>query len=133
MTQDYTGSTGFFPSWTGPPPLPYSEDLSWAGMEIRNPDKTHLPQVLALLERCFPGRWTPDEVAGKVFFDEHYDPNHVWMAREKGQVLGFLHTVQAGETAWMKLLARLQITAAPPPSFCPFLSRTKSYSTEGRK
>jgi|GEM_PF-3452498 GNAT superfamily N-acetyltransferase len=74
-------------------------------MEIRNPDKTHLPQVLALLERCFPGRWTPDEVAGKVFFDEHYDPNHVWMAREKGQVLGFLHTVQAGETAWMKLLA----------------------------
>jgi ribosomal protein S18 acetylase RimI-like enzyme len=74
-------------------------------MEIRNPDKTHLPQVLALLERCFPGRWTPDEVEATVFFDEHYDPNHVWMAREKGQVLGFLHTVQVGSTAWIKVLA----------------------------
>lgn len=74
-------------------------------MEIRNPDKTHLLQVLDLLQRCFPGRWTPDEVAGRVFFDEHYDPNHVWMAREKGRVLGFLHTVQVAEKAWIKLLA----------------------------
>ena len=74
-------------------------------MEIRNPDKTHLPQFLSLLERCFPGRWTPDEVEATVFFYEHYDPNHVWMAREKGQVLGFLHTVQVAEKAWMKVLA----------------------------
>jgi GNAT superfamily N-acetyltransferase len=73
-------------------------------MEIRNPDKTHLPQVMALIESCFPGRWTPDEVAGRVFFDQDYDPNHVWMAREQGRVLGFLHCVQRGPQGWIKLL-----------------------------
>ena len=74
-------------------------------MEIRNPDKTHLPQVLALINACFPGRWTADEVAGRVFFDQDYDPNHVWMAREQGQVLGFLHCVQRGRQGWVKLAA----------------------------
>jgi GNAT superfamily N-acetyltransferase len=73
-------------------------------MEIRNPDKTHLPQVMALINGCFPGRWTPDEVAGRVFFDQDYDPNHVWMARENGQVLGFLHCVQRRSEGWIKLL-----------------------------
>ena len=74
-------------------------------MEIRNPNKSHLPELLSLLERCFPGAWTAEDVAGRIFYDEHYDPNHVWMAREVGQTLGFLHTLQVGGCAWIKLLA----------------------------
>jgi len=74
-------------------------------MEIRNPNKSHLPELLNLLERCFSGVWTAEDVAGRIFYDEHYDPNHVWMAREAGQTLGFLHTLQVGERAWIKLLA----------------------------
>lgn len=74
-------------------------------MEIRNPDKTHLPALLALLERCFPGRWSAEEVADRIFYDEHYDPNHVWMAREQGRMLGFAHTLQRGARAWLKLVA----------------------------
>ncbi len=40
-----------------------------------------------------------------MLFDPDYDPNHVWMAREKGQVLGLLVTSLRGDTAWIKLLA----------------------------
>lgn len=40
-----------------------------------------------------------------MLFDPAYDPNHVWMAREKGQVLGLLVVSLQGETARLKLLA----------------------------
>ena len=74
-------------------------------MEIRNPDKTHLSAVFALLERCFPGAWSAAEVSDRIFYDQRYDPNHVWMAREQGQVLGLIVSVQDGPDAWLKLLA----------------------------
>jgi GNAT superfamily N-acetyltransferase len=74
-------------------------------VEIRNPDKTHLPAVYSLLERCFPGAWTGAEVEDRIFYDALYDPNHVWMAREQGRVLGLLVSVQDGPLAWLKLLA----------------------------
>ena len=74
-------------------------------MEIRNPDKTHLPAVYSLLERCFPGAWSGAEVEDRIYYDALYDPNHVWMAREEGRVLGLLVSVQDGPLAWLKLLA----------------------------
>jgi GNAT superfamily N-acetyltransferase len=74
-------------------------------VEIRNPDKTHLSAVFSLLERCFPGAWSGAEVEDRIFYDPLYDPNHVWMAREQGRVLGFLASVQDGPVGWLKLLA----------------------------
>ncbi|HTA17502.1 MAG TPA: hypothetical protein VK786_07130, partial [bacterium] len=74
-------------------------------MEIRNPDKTHLPAVYSLLERCFPGVWSGAEVEDRIYYDALYDPNHVWMGREGGRVLGLLVSVQDGPLAWLKLLA----------------------------
>ncbi|MGH7442428.1 MAG: GNAT family N-acetyltransferase, partial [bacterium] len=88
-----------------PFPLPYSNDLSRDCVEIRNPDKTHLPAVFALLRRCFPGAWTDTQVVDRIFYDQRYDPNYVWMAREQGRVLGFTVAVQDGDEAWLKLLA----------------------------
>lgn len=74
-------------------------------MEIRNPNKSHLPELHALLQRCFGGFFSPQAVADRIFYEEAYDPNHVWMAREAGQMLGFLHTVLDGDKAYIKLLA----------------------------
>jgi GNAT superfamily N-acetyltransferase len=74
-------------------------------VEIRNLDKTHLHAVHALLGRCFPGAWSGAEVEDRIFYDALYDPNHVWMAREGGRVLGLLVSVQDGALAWLKLLA----------------------------
>jgi len=74
-------------------------------VEIRNPDKTHLSAVFSLLQGCFPGLWTGAELEDRIFFDALYDPNHVWMAREQGRVLGLLVSVQDGPLAWLKLLA----------------------------
>ncbi len=73
-------------------------------MEIRNPNKSHLPALHALLQRALDGAFSPQAVAERVFYDEHYDPNHVWMAREGGQMLGFLHTALKGAEAQVKLL-----------------------------
>lgn len=74
-------------------------------MEIRNPNQTHLPELHALLQRCLDGAYTPQQVAERIFYEEAYDPNHVWMAREQGRMLGFLHTVLEGEKAYIKLIA----------------------------
>jgi len=74
-------------------------------VEIRNPDRTHLPAVFELLGRCFDGAWNEAELSDRIFYDPRYDPNHVWMAREKGQILGFLVSVQDYDRAWLKLLA----------------------------
>lgn len=74
-------------------------------MEIRNPNKSHLPEIHALLQRCLDGAFTPQAVADRIFYEEAYDPNHVWMAREAGQMLGFLHTVLQGDKAYIKLIA----------------------------
>lgn len=74
-------------------------------MEIRNPNKSHLAEIHALLQRCFGGLFSPQAVADRIFYDESYDPNHVWMAREGGQMLGFLHSSLAGDRAYIKLLA----------------------------
>ena len=74
-------------------------------MEIRNPDKTHLPAVYSLLGSCFPGAWSGAEVEDRIYYDALYDPNHVWMGREGGRVLGLLVSVQDGPLAWLKLLA----------------------------
>lgn len=74
-------------------------------MEIRSPDKTHLPALFALLRRCFSGGWSDEEAADRIFYDQRYDPNHVWMAREEGRVLGFAAAVLDGERSWLKMLA----------------------------
>jgi GNAT superfamily N-acetyltransferase len=74
-------------------------------VEIRNPDKTHLSAVFSLFQGCFPGAWTGAELEDRIFFDARYDPNHVWMAREQGRVLGLLVSVQDGPLAWLKLVA----------------------------
>jgi GNAT superfamily N-acetyltransferase len=74
-------------------------------VELRNPDKTHFPAAYALLQRCFPGLWTENEVADRIFYDALYDPNHVWMAREQGVLKGLLVSVQDGALGWLKLLA----------------------------
>lgn len=73
-------------------------------MEIRNPNQTHLPALHALLQRCLGGTFSPEAVADRIFYEENYDPNHVWMAREGGQMLGFLHSVFTGDAAQIKLM-----------------------------
>lgn len=73
-------------------------------MEIRNPDQTHLSALVELVRRCHPAPWTQASLSDLVFYDSHYDPNHVWMAREQGKMLGFLVSVQAGPLAWLKFL-----------------------------
>lgn len=73
-------------------------------MEIRNPNKSHLAEIHAHLQRCLDGAFSPQAVADRIFYDESYDPNHVWMAREGGQILGFLHSSLAGDKAYIKLL-----------------------------
>jgi GNAT superfamily N-acetyltransferase len=73
-------------------------------MEIRNPNKSHLPELHALLQRSLGGAFSPQAVADRIFYEEAYDPNHVWMAREGGKMLGFLHSVLAGDKAYIKLL-----------------------------
>jgi GNAT superfamily N-acetyltransferase len=74
-------------------------------VELRNPNKSHYPLVLALLERCFQPAWEPQALADRIYYDPHYDPSHVWMAREQGKVLGFLVTTLDGDKAYLKLLA----------------------------
>jgi GNAT superfamily N-acetyltransferase len=73
-------------------------------MEIRNPNKSHLPAVHALLQRSLDLALSPQAVADRIFYEEAYDPNHVWFAREAGQMLGFLHTTLVGDRAYLKLL-----------------------------
>ena len=74
-------------------------------MELRNPNKSHYPLVMALLDRCFQPSWSPQAVADRVYYDPHYDPSHVWMAREEGKVLGFMVTTLDGNQGTLKLLA----------------------------
>ncbi len=74
-------------------------------MELRNPNKGHYPLLVALLERCFQPSWDAQALADRVYYDADYDPNHVWMAREKGQVLGVLVSTLHGDRATLKLLA----------------------------
>lgn len=73
-------------------------------MEIRNPNKSHLAEVHALLQRCLGLGLDPQAVADRIFYEEAYDPNHVWFARESGKMLGFLHTTLVGDEADIKLL-----------------------------
>jgi GNAT superfamily N-acetyltransferase len=74
-------------------------------VELRNPNKGHYPLLVALLERCFQPSWGPQALADRVYYDPDYDPNHVWMAREKGQVLGVLVCTLQGQRSWLKLIA----------------------------
>jgi GNAT superfamily N-acetyltransferase len=74
-------------------------------VELRNPNKGHYPLLAALLDRCFQPSWDAQGLADRVYYDADYDPNHVWMAREKGQVLGVLVSTLHGDHAWLKLLA----------------------------
>ena len=79
--------------------------LIFGALELRNPNKSHYPEVMALLQRCFEPVWEPQTLIDRVYFEPHYDPNHVWMAREAGQVLGFMVTTLVEGQAWLKLLA----------------------------
>lgn len=79
--------------------------LNFGALEIRNPNKSHYPDIVALLHRCFEPAWEPQTLIDRVYFEPHYDPNHVWMAREAGQILGFMVTTLAEDKAWLKLLA----------------------------
>ncbi len=74
-------------------------------MEIRSPDRTHLPGISALLHQCFPGAWGDERLVEAVFADPRFDPNHVWMAREGGRILGYCATALDGARAWIKILA----------------------------
>jgi GNAT superfamily N-acetyltransferase len=73
-------------------------------MEIRNPNKTHWPALEPLILAALGPGWDAAALSERIFYDEAYDPNHVWFAREAGQMLGFLHTSLEGETARIKLL-----------------------------
>jgi GNAT superfamily N-acetyltransferase len=100
-------------------------------LELRNPNKGHYPDVMALLQRCFEPAWEPQTLIDRVYFEPHYDPNHVWMARESGQVLGFMVTTLHEGQAWLKLLAvdpdarrrgiakDMLIASTPPFEFLP--------------
>lgn len=83
---------------------PYHKGLFQDPMEIRNPNKTHLAEVHALLQRTLDLGLDPQAVADRIFYEEAYDPNHVWFAREAGKMLGFLHTTLVGDEADIKLL-----------------------------
>jgi GNAT superfamily N-acetyltransferase len=74
-------------------------------LEIRNPNKSHYPDIVALLHCCFQPAWEPQTLIDRVYFEPHYDPNHVWMAREAGQMLGFMVTTLVEDRAWLKLIA----------------------------
>jgi len=73
-------------------------------VELRNPNKSHYPLILELLNRSFQPAWPAQAVADKIYYEPHYDPSHVWMAREEGKVLGFLVTTLYEDKAWLKLL-----------------------------
>jgi GNAT superfamily N-acetyltransferase len=74
-------------------------------MEIRPPNKPNYPAIAEMLGRALERPVVADQLAGQVMADQHYDPNLVWLAREKGELLGYLATVLVGENAWVKLLA----------------------------
>jgi GNAT superfamily N-acetyltransferase len=96
----FCGSLGMDSVWNGP----YHKGLFQDPMEIRNPNKTHLAEVHALLQRSLGLGLDPQAVADRIFYEEAYDPNHVWFARESGKMLGFLHTTLVGDEADIKLL-----------------------------
>jgi GNAT superfamily N-acetyltransferase len=74
-------------------------------MEIRPPNKPNYPAIAELLSQALAETWDAERLAGLIMADPHFDPNLVLMAREKGEVLGFLSTVLSGETGWVKLIA----------------------------
>lgn len=78
--------------------------FSGLSVEIRNPNKTHIPQVLELWEACGFANMSGERLSRLLYYDEAYDPNQVWMAREGGKVLGFLASVQHSGQAWIKAL-----------------------------
>lgn len=74
-------------------------------MEIRPPNKPNYPAIAEMLGRALGSPISADRLAGQVMADQHFDPNLVWLAREKGEVLGYLATVAVGAEAWIKLIA----------------------------
>jgi GNAT superfamily N-acetyltransferase len=74
-------------------------------MEIRPPHKPNYPAIADLLGAALGDSWTAEGLAGQVMGDQYFDPNLVFMAREKGEMLGFLVTVIEGQNAWVKLVA----------------------------
>ncbi|MES2201965.1 MAG: GNAT family N-acetyltransferase [candidate division FCPU426 bacterium] len=74
-------------------------------MEIRPPNKLNYPAVASMLTVALGEPWDAEKLAGLIMADPLFDPNLVLMAREKGEVLGFLSLVLSGETAWIKLIA----------------------------
>lgn len=78
--------------------------LIFGALELRNPNKSHYPDIMALLHRSVQAPWEPQTLIDRVYFEPHYDPNHVWMARETGQILGFMVTTLVESRAWLKLL-----------------------------
>ncbi len=74
-------------------------------MEIRPPNKPNYPGVAAMLSQAFGQPWDAEDLMGRVMADPLYDPNLVYLAREKGETLGFAATVVEGENAWLKLIA----------------------------
>lgn len=74
-------------------------------MEIRPPHKPNYPAIAELLGEALGMSFSAETLASRVMADQHFDPNLVFMAREKGEMLGFLATVLEGENAWVKLIA----------------------------
>jgi GNAT superfamily N-acetyltransferase len=74
-------------------------------MEIRPPNKLNYPAVADLVSEALGQSWDAEGLAGLIMADPLFDPNLVLMAREKGELLGFLSAVLDGETAWIKLVA----------------------------
>lgn len=74
-------------------------------MEIRPPHKPNYPALAEMLTRATGQDFSAEGLAGKVMADQHFDPNLVFMAREKGETLGFLATVLEAENAWIKMVA----------------------------
>jgi GNAT superfamily N-acetyltransferase len=74
-------------------------------MEIRPPNKPNYPAIAEMLGRALERTIPAETLAGQIMADQHFDPNLVWLAREKGELLGYLATFLVGENAWIKLLA----------------------------
>src|SRR6266567_2416860 len=74
-------------------------------MEIRPPNKPNYPAIAEMLGRALGKPVSADRLAGQVMADQHFDPNLVWLAREKGELLGYLATVMHSQEAWVKLIA----------------------------
>ena len=74
-------------------------------MEIRPPNKPNYESLVPLIEEALGIKLGLQLLADRIWYDPDYDPNFNLMAREKGQVQGFLAGVLRGDQGFIKLLA----------------------------